>query len=148
MMLTKSCARILDRRERVGLHLVSVKRQEFILYDTQLLSMVSNPGKYRRVKYRNSQGKEAIGYPAGEVWGMYESHDGGLYAKITIFIGPNGEDIKLDDSKEPINLSRQIVFFLSTEEFEKFVGVLELMKEQKDIFKELLEGAEMEIDGC
>jgi hypothetical protein len=126
--------------------MVSEKRYEFILYDKQLLSMTMNPSKYRRVKYRNSRGKEAIGYPAGEIWGMFEVYNGGNHARISICIGPNGEDIETNDSKELINLSRKYVFLLPIEDFKKFIGVLELMKDQKDRFKEFLEDAEMEIE--
>jgi hypothetical protein len=144
-MIPESFARIESRGGKVGIHFVSEKRREFFVYDKQLLSMVSNPGKYHRVKHRNSQGKEAIGYPAGEVWGIFESYNGGSHAKVTICIGPNGENIELSDKKMPANLLSQYVFFLPMEDFTKLYGALALMSRQKDAFFDYLNGAEMEV---
>mgnify|MGYP001485723587 CR=1 FL=1 len=145
-MIPESFARITNRGDKVGLHIVSEKRFNFFVYDRQFLSMIKNPGKYRRVKNRNSKGKEAIGYPAGEVWGIYETHNAGSHAKIVFCIGPNGEDIELSDKKKPINLARQHTFFLPMEDLKKFYEVLSLMNRQKDSFDDYLNGAEMEID--
>jgi hypothetical protein len=99
--------------------------------------MVSNPATYRRVKYRNAI-KEAVGYPAGEVWAMLEKHEGS-HAKITVCIGPKNEDIELDERTEkPINLLKEHVFHLPLADFKKFIDVLQLMKKQKSLFSEAL----------
>jgi len=145
-MIPESFARIESRGDRVGVHFVSEKRRDFFVYDKQLLSMVTNSGKYRRVKHRNSQGKEAIGYPAGEVWGHFESYNGGNHAKITICIGPNGENIELSDKKKPVNLLSQYVFILPMDDFTKLYVVLALMSRQKEAFFDYLNGSEMEVD--
>jgi hypothetical protein len=145
-MIPESFARIESRGGKVGIHFVSENRRDFFVYDKQLLSMVSNPGKYRRVKYRNSKGKEAIGYPAGEVWGIFESYNGGNHAKVTICIGPNGENIERSDKKKPVNLLSQPVFILPMADFTKLYGALALMSRQKEVFFDYLNGAEMEVD--
>jgi hypothetical protein len=145
-MIPESYARIYMRNDKVGLHLVCEKKYDFIIYDKQILSMVSNLTKYRRVKYRNAKGKEAIGYPAGEIWGKFETYNDDTYGKIIICIGPNGEDIEIDEvTKKPINLVKEHVFLLPLADFKKFAVVLKLMKEQKELFTEFLEGAEMEV---
>lgn len=145
-MIPETYGRIRERGDKVGLHLVSEKRFDFFVYDRQFLSMIKNPGKYRRIKNRNSKGKEAIGYPAGEVWGIFESHNAGSHAKILICIGPNGEDIELNDKKKPINLIKQHTFFLPMEDLKVIYGALSLMNRQKEFFFDYLNGSEMDVD--
>lgn len=144
-MNPKSYARIYMRREKVGLRLVCEKKYNFILYSHALLSMVNYPASYRRVKYRNAILKEAIGYPAGEVWAVLEKH-ADSHAKITVCIGPKNEDIEVDErTKKPINLLKEYVFFLPLADFKKFIDVLKLMKKQKHFFFEALEVADTEV---
>lgn len=143
-MRPKYCAQIYLREGRPGMHLVNEHRQQYFLYAKPLMAMVKWPEEYARVKLRNAPKKPAIGYPAGEVWGVFEQD--GDEVKITLAIGPRDQNIELNrETQEPENVVAAQTYILPREEFDILYQALELMVRQKELFQELLDGAETAI---
>jgi hypothetical protein len=143
--MRKSCARIDVRKDRLGLHLVNEYRQQYFLYAKPLMTMVTWPEEYARVKLRNAPQKPAIGYPAGDVWGVFESGEDEI--TITLLIGPRDLNIELNrQTQEPENVVAGQTYILPNEEFDMLYQALELMVHQKEEFQDLLDGAETSID--
>ena len=145
-MVSLSCARLYERREKLGLHLVNDLRQDFILYAKPLMAMVKRPGEYARVKHRNGPGKEAIGYHPGEIWGLLDRPDRDT-ARISIVIGPGVQDITMNPrTRQPEEIVARHVYMLPMGDFKVLYSALALMVRQREVFHNLLNDAETAID--
>jgi len=141
-----SFAQLFLRGEKLGLHLVNDRGQDFILYSKALTAMVKRPETYVRVKHRNRSGKEMVGYHLGEIWGRLDLDDK-KFVQITLFLGEIHQNIALNPvSDEPENIVSRYVFTLIKEDFEIYFNAIALMVGQNALFEDLLDDVGVYID--
>lgn len=128
----------IDKRGgQLGLSLVNPKGESFFLYDQPLLSMWENRDRYTRVKLRNRDEKQAIGYHAGEILGALDLREN--LVRIHLFFGPTGQDIEQDESTKKLkNVVNRQLYELPEKELEACVKAFDAVRSNHARFQELM----------
>lgn len=135
MLIHRSYAQIIQRKQRLGLLMVNQNMQSNFVFANIIIDICNHSTEYRVVKYRDRRPERAIGYHPGEIWGTYDETT--KTSRITLYLWPIGQKAFQDPETGELYDCTTHTYLFPREEFKSFLHVLTCIEQQKDTFEDL-----------